>query len=88
MAKGVSVRLEEETINQLNSIAKAADRDASYLMRKAIEQFVQQEGWIIRETESRLKKVKAGEAVFFSHDEVKDQFFPKRSKGHPHKRTI
>ncbi|MTI15376.1 CopG family ribbon-helix-helix protein [Sansalvadorimonas verongulae] len=59
-AKAVSVRLEEKTIQQLNKIAELAERDTSYIMRKAIEQFVEHERWIIEETSRRLKELETG----------------------------
>ena len=73
-AKGVSVRLEEETIKQLNEIAELTERDTSYLMRKAIEQFTEHEGWIIEETSRRLKELEAGKAKLSSHNEVVNRF--------------
>ncbi len=72
--KGVSLRLEETTIERLNQIAEATDRDTSYLMRKAVEQFTEHEGWIIAETKRRWDEVKSGTAELISHDEVVRRF--------------
>lgn len=69
-AKGVSLRLEEQTIEQLNKIATLTERDSSYLMRKAIEQFTEHEGWIIEETHRRMESLKNGTANTRSHADV------------------
>ena len=72
--KGVSLRLEEETLDRINAISKATDRDASYLMRQAIEQFTEHEGWIIEETKRRLDELNAGEVELISHSEMIKEF--------------
>ncbi len=73
-AKGVSLRLEEKTIEQINKIAELTERDSSYLMRKAIEQFTEHEGWVIEETSRRWEKVRKGTAQLSSHADVAKRF--------------
>lgn len=68
--RSLSLRLEEDTIDSLNQIASATERDASYLMRRAIEEFAEHEGWIIEETRKRLESVKNGTAELVSHEDV------------------
>lgn len=72
--RSLSLRLEEDTIDRLNQIASATDRDVSYLMRRAIEEFTEHEGWIIEETRRRWESVKNGEAKLVSHEEVVSRF--------------
>lgn len=79
-AKGVSLRLEEQTIEQLNKIASLTERDSSYLMRKAIEQFTEHEGWIIEETHRRLEALNNGETKTSSHSDVLKRFKQQRSR--------
>lgn len=40
MSTTISLRLSEEIVDQLENIAKSADRSKSYLIRKAIEQYL------------------------------------------------
>ncbi len=40
MSITISLRLDEEIVNQLNDIAKITDRSRSRLIREAIEQYV------------------------------------------------
>ena len=72
--RSLSLRLDEDTIKRLNQIAHATDRDASYLMRRAIEEFTEHEGWIIEETRKRWESVKEGSAELVSHEEVINRF--------------
>ena len=69
-SRSLSLRLGEETIDQLNQIAQATDRDVSYLMRRAIETFTEHEGWIIEETRKRWDDVQEGRAQLVPHEEV------------------
>ena len=78
-AKGVSLRLEEQTIEQLNKIASLTERDTSYLMRKAIEQFTEHEGWIIEETHRRLEMLNNNETRTHPHSDVLKRFKQRRS---------
>ena len=72
--KSLSLCLEEDTIDRLNQIASATECDVSCLMRRAIEEFTEHEGWIIEETLRRLESVKNGTAELTSHEEVVNRF--------------
>ena len=42
MTISVSLRLSEEIVNQLNDIANSIDRSKSFLIKKAIEQYLEE----------------------------------------------
>ena len=42
MAISVSLRLSEEIVDQLNDIANSIDRSKSFLIKKAIEQYLEE----------------------------------------------
>ena len=67
-----TVRLNEDVSHAVDEIAKICGRDANFVMREAIEEYVEHHQWIIRETQRRQAKLEDGEATMLSHDEVKD----------------
>ncbi len=70
MGKTVSVRLDEEVLEQLNMMSKAADRSRAWLMSQAISQYVMHEAWQIEAIKNSLTKLESGNAKFTSHDDV------------------
>ncbi len=70
MSKTVSIRLEDETLVDLDKLAKITERSKAWLMGKAVEQYIENESWQIKAIEKTLKKVKSGEAKFASHESV------------------
>ncbi|MEN8140626.1 MAG: CopG family ribbon-helix-helix protein [Thermodesulfobacteriota bacterium] len=70
MSTTVSVRLDDATINDLDMMAKAADRSRAWLMSQAISQYVEHEAWQVKAIKKALKKMDQGEARWAGHDEV------------------
>ena len=70
MSQTVSVRLDENILNQLNMMAKAADRSRAWLMSQAISQYVVHEAWQIEAIKQSLTKLESGDSKFTSHDDV------------------
>jgi len=70
MSQTVSVRLDEEVLQQLDLMAKAADRSRAWLMAQAITQYVAHEAWQIEAIRQALMKLTSGNAKFVSHEEV------------------
>ena len=68
--QNVTVRLDPETVERLDQMAKAMDRDRSWLMSHAIERYVEDEAWQVEEIRKAVEKVKSGNAKLIPHDEV------------------
>jgi len=70
----ITVRLDEDTVAFLDQLAEVEDRDRSYLIKKAVANFVQLHRWQIEEIEKAVKEADAG---LFAADEEVDQLFSK-----------
>ncbi len=68
----VTVRLEVDKIALLDELAKADDRDRSYLIKVAIDQYLAYHQWRIEEIKKAVAEADAGD--FASEEEV-DQMF-------------
>ena len=53
--KATSVRLDDETLQQVAQMADAMDRPRAWLMAHAIKQFVKQEEWFIQEVQQGVR---------------------------------
>ena len=67
-----TVRLSKDVSHAIDQIAKICGRDANFVMREAIEEYVEHHQWIIKETQKRLARLEEGKAELVSHDKVKD----------------
>ena len=75
----VTVRMPAERRDALDDLARALDRDRSYLVNEAITQFIEaQEGWAAHLREG-LRQADAGEIA--SGDEVAGAFAPQARRG-------
>ncbi len=70
MSQTVSVRLEDDTLKQLDVMAKASDRSRAWLMSQAVKQFVEHEAWQIDAIKISLEKLEGGKAGFVGHEDV------------------
>ena len=70
MSQTVSVRLDDDTLAQLDMMAKAADRSRAWLMSQAVKQFVEHEAWQIEAIKKSLEKLESGKAQCVDHQEV------------------
>jgi len=70
MSKTVSIRLEDETLIDLDKLSKITERSKAWLMGKAVEQYIENESWQIKAIEQTLSKVKNGKGKFASHESV------------------
>ncbi len=59
--KPTTVRIDENMIERLDSLAKNQDRPRSYLINQALKQYVEYEEWFCQEVEDGLKEVERGE---------------------------
>ena len=66
-----TVRLKDDVSTAVDEIAEICGRDANFVMREAIEEYVDHHKWVIEETRRRLEKLENGEAKLVSHEEVR-----------------
>ena len=67
-----TVRLNSDVSQAVDDIARICGRDANFVMREAIEEYVRHHEWVITEIQKRLASLQAGDARLVPHDEVKD----------------
>lgn len=70
----ITVRLDEETVAFLDKLGVVEERDRSYLVRKAVANFVELHRWQIEQIERAVKEADAG---LFASDEEVEQMFSK-----------
>ena len=64
----ITVRLDPDTVAFLDKLAEVEDRDRSYLIKRAVANFVQLHRWQIEEIEKAVKEADAG--LFLSDEET------------------
>jgi len=74
----VTVRLDPELRGRLKTIAAAMDRPRSWVINRAIEQFVSDQAWQIEEIKRGLAEADAGD--FATEAEVNAVFTKRRSR--------
>jgi len=70
MTQTVSIRLDEQMVENLDKLAQITDRSRAWLMNYAVEQYIQREMWQIEAMEQSLLKLRKGEAQFIDHQMV------------------
>ena len=68
MAQTTSIRLDKETLDQLDRLGQAIDRPRSWIVAQAIEQYLDHEEWFVRKVEEGVVAADRGELV--PHDEA------------------
>jgi RHH-type rel operon transcriptional repressor/antitoxin RelB len=59
--QSVTVRLPEEDIAFLEALGKTQDRNRSYLIKEAVEEYIATHKWQIEEIERAIKEADAGD---------------------------
>ena len=75
--KATSVRLDNETLEQVGQMAEAMDRPRAWLMAHAIKQYVEREQWFINEIEKGIQS--ADEGRLLDHADVKARWEARRA---------
>ncbi len=70
MSTTITIRIEEDTKERLNRLAKATDRTISYLLGNAIELVLDEQEWQIGVIRERIKQADSPNATFIPHDEI------------------
>ena len=67
-ARTISFRIPAEKVAELDSIAKAMDRDRSYLLNEAVESYLSEQQRFMAMVNEGREDIRAGRTV--SHEEV------------------
>lgn len=65
-----SVRLDGETKERLEHLAKSTSRSRSYLVADAIREYIETNEWQIAEIKKAVKEADKPDAKFIDHDEI------------------
>src|SRR5207237_6176486 len=71
MTTTLSVRIDSDTKNQLEALAKRARRSKSFLAAEAIAAYVEAESWQLDEVQAGLQELDQGRAV--AHGDVRSE---------------
>lgn len=66
--KTVSFRLEQETVTQLDELARAQARDRTYLLNEAVTAYLDAQRWQIEHIQEGIRQADAGKGI--PHEEV------------------
>jgi len=70
--KATTVRLDEGMIGRVDHLAGELSRSRSWVIKQAIERFLEYEEWFVHEVKDGLKEVERGEIA--TDDEVANRF--------------
>ncbi len=70
--KTTTVRIDENMLVRLDSLAETLSRPRSWVIKQAIERFIEYEEWFVQEVQAGLKEVDDGKVA--SDDEVTNAF--------------
>jgi len=70
----VTVRLEKDSVEFLDVVAKSYDRDRSYLIKEAVNSFISKHRWQIDDIKKGISEADAGD---FASDEEMNAMFAK-----------
>ncbi|HEY2393751.1 MAG TPA: ribbon-helix-helix protein, CopG family [Candidatus Angelobacter sp.] len=65
----ISFRLDSEKVSALDVLAKALDRDRTYLLNEAVAAYLDTQDWQIEHLRKSAKQADAGQ--FIEHQEIK-----------------
>lgn len=70
--KATTVRMDEDTLGRIDGLATELKRSRSWVIKEAIERFLEYEEWYIQEVRKGIDEVSRGETA--TPEEVKDRF--------------
>ena len=79
----VTFRTEPEKRDELDRLAKALDRDRSYVLNEAVDQYLDLHRWQLEQIDQGIADIKAGR--FKSLDEVRARFKRKAEENQRHR---
>lgn len=66
----ISITIKDENAKQLDALAESMDRSRSWIANAAIEQYLEHQAWMDRETEATIAAIDSGEEPLIPHEEV------------------
>ena len=72
MTKSVTFRLDDDKLQVLDGLATTMDRDRSYLLNEAVENYIDLHQWQINEIRQAIAEADAGD--FATNEEVRAAF--------------
>lgn len=66
----ISITIKDEAAKKLDALAETMDRSRSWLANAAIEQYLEHQAWMDRETEATIAAIDAGEEALIPHEKV------------------
>jgi predicted transcriptional regulator len=76
MSTTISMRVDEELVHQLDLLATAMGRSRTYVVSEAIQAYVREQAWQVREIQDALREADAGD---FANEEEVDSVLSKWS---------
>lgn len=70
--KTTTIRMEDNTLDRIDSMAKSLSRSRTWIINQAIERFLGYEEWFVSEVEAGLKEMQANDIA--SSEEIKARF--------------
>ncbi len=70
--KATTVRMDEDILGRIDGLAKELKRSRSWVIKEAIERFLDYEEWYIQEVRKGIDEVSRGEIA--TPEEVNDRF--------------
>jgi RHH-type transcriptional regulator, rel operon repressor / antitoxin RelB len=70
--KVTTVRIHSRTLKRVDGLAKAMSRSRTWLIRQAVERYLDYEEWFFREVREGLKEAKAGKLI--EHETVANKW--------------
>ena len=70
MTTTFSIRIDEQTKERLERLAKSTSRSRAYLAAEAIREYVELNEWQIAEIEKAVREADEPRAVFIDHEEI------------------
>jgi len=65
----INFRLDAEKVSDLDTLAKALDRDRSYLLNEAVRSYLEVQQWQIEQIDKALEQADAGKLI--DHSDVR-----------------
>jgi predicted transcriptional regulator len=63
--KSISIRVEDTLYVKIDNIAKMQDRDRSYIINKAIKEYIEHEEYILEQIHEAIKDIEEGRVHIF-----------------------
>ncbi|MBW2010508.1 MAG: CopG family ribbon-helix-helix protein [Deltaproteobacteria bacterium] len=70
--KTTTVRIDDDVLGRVDGLAKTLSRSRSWVIKQAIDRFLEYEEWLVKEVKDGLSEVERGEIA--THEEVVAMF--------------